>query len=91
MSLDPLPRRIWRGAEQEPQDHVWRVERVVREKGLVVITNEVTGHFLQLYYPAHLWGVVPITDPGSRAKFLLELGVQIVFEDGHPRLERRHD
>lgn len=86
--LDPLPSRIWRGARQEPQDYAWRVERVAREKGLVVITNEVTGHFLQLYYPAHLWDVESIVDPKSREKFLLKLGVQIVFEDGHPRLER---
>ena len=97
VALDPLPRRIWQGVDQAPQDCVWWVHHVDREKGLVVIENDVTGHRVHLYHPAHLRDVVPTTTAGDRAKYTLALGVQITFEDGQVRLERpqapsgRHD
>jgi transcriptional regulator with XRE-family HTH domain len=87
--LDPLPRRIWRGTEEARQNHLWWVQRVEPDKGEVVVSNEVTGHFLRLFYPAHLWSVDPVGPTTSeRAQFVLKLGVQVVFEDGHVRLER---
>jgi transcriptional regulator with XRE-family HTH domain len=89
VTLDPLPRRIWRGQKDTPQDHTWLVDRVDLAKGLVVINNEVTGHYLHLYHPAHLRRVARIGQPGERPEFVLQLGVQVVFEDGHARLEHR--
>ncbi len=87
--LDPLPRRIWRGVEGEPQDHVWWVRGVDRERGAITIANESTGHYLWLFYPAHVWSVERAElASGNRANFVLQLSVQVVFEDGHARLER---
>lgn len=87
--LDPLPRRIWRGAEQVRQDDLWWVQGIDLDKGVVIVSNEVTGHLLRLFYPAHLWSVDAIGPSSTeRAHFVLRLGVQVLIEDGHARLER---
>lgn len=86
--LDPKPRRIWQGRQLEPQDHIWWVHRVDLEKSMVILSNEITGHYLHLWYPAHIQDVVPNAVQGDEAEFLVLLAVDVVFEDGHARLER---
>lgn len=86
--LRPLPRRVWRGVEEEQRDDLWSVQRFEKEKGYVLLNNTVTGHYVPLY-AAHVRGWLPDQDGGGPAngRWLMELTVQMVFEDGHPRLE----
>ena len=87
--LRPLPQRIWRGQRGEERDDLWAVERLDEQKGYLLICNTVTGHYLPLH-PAHVRDFLPDPDPRARAAghWLLDLTMQLVFEDGHPRLER---
>lgn len=86
--LLPLPRRIWRGREQEAFDDIWQIEKVEPEKDCVTISNWVTGHVLPLY-SAHIRRVTPggAPAPGGAPVGTIEMTVQLVFEDGHARLE----
>jgi transcriptional regulator with XRE-family HTH domain len=91
VQLRPLPKRIWRGEAQEPADYEWAIDRVDQEQGEVVITNPATGHVLRLT-PAHIRKVLPgprIVHSGLQAAGLLELAVQLVFEDGQMRFDLR--
>jgi hypothetical protein len=90
--LSPLPRRIWRGRDQAPQDDIWQVETIDREKGFLTISNWVTGHMLPLY-AAHIRCVGPGGDPAPDGTpvGLMELTVRLVLEDGHARLELLRD
>lgn len=87
--LRPLPRRVWQGAEQERRDDLWSVQRFDEERGFVQLSNISTGHIVPLY-AAHVHSWMPDLEGGGPAagRWLLELTVQMVFEDGHPRLER---
>lgn len=87
--LRPLPKRVWSGQEQEKVDDVWLVSNVDQKKGSVSVRNIRTDHFL-VFYEAHIKTL--IEDPQSNTKNqlrngILELSVQVVFEDGDARLE----
>lgn len=88
VQLWPLPKRIWQGEEQEQVDDRWLIQSVDTEKGRIVIRNSRTDHFLPLYR-AHIQRFVPESQVNTVAPVdgRLELTVQIVFEDGHARLE----
>lgn len=83
VKIRPLPRRIWRGEDQDTVDYTWQIESVDRKLGRVEISNPGTGHILNLF-AAHIRGVTPSLEPKTG---LLELTVQMIFEDGYPRLE----
>lgn len=82
--IRPQPRRVWQGAEQGPRDDRWRIDTFTAEKGILVIANSVTGHFIPLY-EAHVHGFED--DAAPDGSWVLRLNVQMVFEDGLPRLE----
>jgi hypothetical protein len=87
--LRPLPRRIWRGEEQEQVDDEWVRTVVDRTQRAVEISNPRTGHFL-LLHPSHVKALIPDSprDPPEGLKHgLLELNVQVVFDDAQMRLE----
>ena len=86
--LRPLPRRIWQGNDQEPRDDVWFITKVDPARGSIGVSNPSTGHFLTLY-AAHIKGLIPdsIQDAQDGKNWILEMSVQMVFEDGHVRLE----
>lgn len=82
--IRPQPHRVWQGVEQEPRDDRWRIDAFTPEKGILVIANSVTGHFIPLY-EAHVHGFED--DAAPDGSWVLRLNVQMVFEDGLPRLE----
>jgi len=88
LRLRPLPRRIWQGQEQEPRDDVWVVTQVNKLRGSVGISNPATGHFLTLY-AAHTKEFIPdsVQDANGGTNWILNMSVQMVFQDGHVRLE----
>ena len=88
VKLDPPPKRIWQGVAQPSQTYTWQIDRYDAAKGLAVISNISTGHFLPLH-TAHIAGARPFFGPNADgANFTLALTVQVVFEDGRARLER---
>jgi len=87
--LRPLPLRIWDGKNQGSIDDEWAVLAWDDAKGQLRLRNIRTDHFVVLY-KAHIRRVYP--DPVADAKnnvknCVLELTVQVVFEDGNIRLE----
>lgn len=89
VKLRPLPRRIWRRQEQERIDDEWLLSVVDRGRGIQEISNSRTGHFLQLHR-THVKSLIrdPVSNtPGGPQHGILDLTVQIVFEDSHLRLE----
>lgn len=84
--LRPLPVRIWRGQRQEPADYRWWLQETESTQGRIVIQNEVTGHQLPLY-PVHIRNVAPDVAAGNAdGEALIELAIQLVFEDGRLRM-----
>lgn len=88
LRIRPLPKRIWNNVEQEPVDHDWLLEKINEPGGNVIVRNVATGHFVGLY-DAHVKRVIPNALPPIQGEpvSILELTVQMVFEDGHVRLE----
>lgn len=88
LHLRPLPRRIWQGREQTKCDDAWLVVGVDPIRGTIKISNISTGHFLTLY-PAHVQGLIPSTEPSQNGQMThtLQLNGQMIFEDGHVRIE----
>lgn len=85
--LRPLPKRIWCGKRQEDVDYRWHLSQVELEQGRMVIENSVTGQCLPLYR-VHIRDVKPGVSTGHEVvDALIELTVQLVFEDGAPRME----
>ncbi|MDP3659137.1 DUF1488 family protein [Phenylobacterium sp.] len=85
--LRPLPKRLWRGERQEPADYRWRLGQVELESGRIVIENSVTGHNLPLYR-SHIRNVVPdVPAADGVIDALIQLTMQLVFEDGIMRWE----
>lgn len=86
--LRPLPRRVWQGKEQERVDDVWIASEVNATRGSIKISNTATGHFLMIY-PAHMQDIIPDTalPQNGQMTHTLQLKGQMVFEDGHVRIE----
>lgn len=85
--LRPLPKRIWRGERQEDVDYRWRLSQVELEQGRIMIENPVTGHCLPLYR-AHIRNVGADVSTGDGVvDALIHLTMQLVFENGIPRME----
>jgi len=85
----PLPHRIWRGDSQENIDDEWVLSVTDRSRGTMEIMNPRTGHFLALHR-SHVKALTRDTvsdKPNGPKHGLLELTVQVVFEDGHIKLE----
>lgn len=88
IKIRPLPKRIWQKKLQEPADYTWVVEHIDQTQGIITISGP-TGHVLPLYR-AHIRRLIPdmvTPDSAGMKTGILELSVQMVFEDGHPRLE----
>jgi hypothetical protein len=89
VKIRPLPRRIWRGEEQEQIDDEWLFSITDRATGAMEIQNPRTGHFIRLHR-SHVKELLrdPISDkPNGPRHALMDLSVQIVLEDGNLRLE----
>jgi hypothetical protein len=89
VKVRPLPNRIWKGEPQEQIDDVWVLSITDRSQGSMQIMNPRTGHFLALHR-SHIKTLVrdPTSDaPNGPKHGLLELTVQVVFEDSKLRLE----
>lgn len=88
LHLRPLPRRIWQGQEQGGVDDVWLVVEVNQLRGTIKISNTATGHFLTLL-PAHIQNLIPSPEPARNGQMThtLQLRGQMIFEDGHVRIE----
>lgn len=89
VKIRPLPRRIWRGQEQEQIDDEWLFSITDRTTGAMEIQNPRTGHFTRLH-PSHIKEFVrdPASDkPDGPRHAVLDLTVQIVFEDANLRIE----
>jgi len=87
--IRPLPRRIWRGAPQEPSDDEWVLSITDRVQGHMEIMNPGTGHFMSVH-KAQVKGLVrdTVSDKSSGPKHgILSLHVQMIFEDGRLTLE----
>ena len=87
--IRPLPRRIWRGAPQEPSDDEWVLSITDRVQGHMEIMNPGTGHFMSVH-KAQVKGLVrdTVSDKPSGPKHgILSLNVQMIFEDGRLTLE----
>lgn len=86
MRLRPIPRRIWRGVEQERVDHVWLVTNVTPQ-GVVTISNP-NGHFAELgadHIREFTSDHQSETD-GLKHGFFILKGC-LTFEDGRLRVE----
>jgi len=83
-----LPIRIWQGQPQEPMDYVWTITKVDSDQKTVDISNDSTGHAITLR-GVHIASVnaKDQRDNYGNSNYLFTLGVQMVFEDGHIRLE----
>jgi hypothetical protein len=81
--------RIWRGVRQEPSDDEWVLSITDASRGHMEIMNPRTGHFMAVHN-SHVERLVrdtvPDTPNGPRHG-ILNLNVQLVFEDGRLRLE----
>jgi hypothetical protein len=89
VKIRPRPQRIMDGQPQGPVDDEWIVISVDLNKGLVKLRNSRTDHFVGLHR-AHIARVIPDTVADARNGLkngMLELTVQMVFEDGNVRLE----
>lgn len=87
--IRPLPHRNWQGDTQEQIDDVWVLSVTDRSRGSLEIMNPRTGHFLALHR-SHVKALTrdAVSDKPSGPKHgLLELTVQVVFEDGNIKLE----
>jgi hypothetical protein len=87
--IRPLPHRIWKGAAQEQVDYEWVLSITDRERGHMEIMNPSTGHFMALHR-SQIKKLVrdSVNDKPSGPKHgILELNVQMIFEDGRLRLE----
>lgn len=83
----PLPKRIVAGERDEPRDDLWILASA--GEGTLEINNLATGHRLALDR-GHVRRLLPDTvadTPTGPKHGILELNVQIVFEDGEARLE----
>jgi len=88
----PLPRRILEGDEQDKIDDVWVLSITDRPQGTMEIMNPRTGHYLVLHR-SHVKAFIrdPARETSNGPKHgLLDLTVQVVFEDGQVRLEPLH-
>lgn len=87
--IRPLPKRIWKGKSQESEDDEWVLSVTDQEIGDFEITRISTGHFARLHR-SHVKNLMRDTvrnKPNGPKYGILELTVQIVFEDGELRLE----
>lgn len=87
--IRPLPLRIMNGEDQGHIDDEWIVVSVDLKKGLISLRNSRTDHFVGLHR-AHVARAIPDTVADARnglRNCMLELTVQMVFEDGNIRLE----
>lgn len=83
----PLPQRIKAGKQDEPRDDLWILASA--GEGTLEINNLATAHRLVLDR-GHVRRLLPDTvadTPTGPKHGLLELNVQIIFEDGEARLE----
>ena len=89
--IRPLPIRRMDEKDQGSIDDEWLVISTDAEKGQIRLRNQRTDHYLVLHR-AHIARVIPdpIADAENRlTNCVLELTVQLVFEDGNVRLEYR--
>lgn len=87
--IRPLPRRIWQGVPQAPEDYVWVLSITDRALGRMEIMNPATGHFM-VVDRSQVVSLVRDTvghEPGGPKHGILSLNVQMVFEDGRLTLE----
>src|SRR5580658_4644252 len=87
--IRPQPRKIWKGQIQENDDALWVLSITDRAQGTMEIMNPGSGHFLVLRR-SHVKALIrdPVRETLNGPKHgLLDLTVQIVFEDGQVRLE----
>jgi hypothetical protein len=85
----PLPHRILKGARQEPSDDEWVLSITDRIQGHMEIMNPRTGHFMAVH-SSQVIGLLrdTVSDTPSGPKHgILNLNVQMIFEDRHLRLE----
>lgn len=87
--LNPVPKRIWHRKQQESLDYVWIVESINAEEGKIWIRNISTDHVAVLHQTAHFGSLVRSekNDQFGQSSGILNLNVQMVFEDGFMRLE----
>lgn len=90
VQLDPLPKRFWRGVRQADQsEFFWRIEPYDPATRMTTIYNITTGHHVPLH-STHVRGMTAIPGSvhnGNGPEHTLHLRVQLVFEDGHVRVE----
>lgn len=89
VKIRPLPHRIWKGEPQDQIDDIWVLSITDRSQGSMEIMNPRTGHFLAVHR-SHVKALIrdSINDtPNGPKHGLLDLTVQVVFEDGKVRLE----
>jgi len=89
VQLDPLPLRILKGQQLEPQPKfLWRIDAPFDPATqLTSIYSISTGHRVPLHR-RHVEDVIEVPGAsGSDAKFIAYLRVQVVFDDGQVRLE----
>ncbi|HWC77595.1 MAG TPA: hypothetical protein VG778_09035, partial [Blastocatellia bacterium] len=87
--IRPLPHRIWKGTPQEPADYEWVLSITDRVQGHMEIMNPGTGHFMAVHR-SQVKGLVRDTGtdrPNGPKHGILNLNVQMVFEDGRLTLE----
>ncbi|SRR5579859_169680 len=85
----PLPYRIWHGEQQEPLDDEWVMSVTDRTRRLLEIMNPRTGHFMAVH-PEQIVRLVRDTVrdlPSGPKHGILELNVQMIFENGQLSLE----
>lgn len=87
--IRPLPIRIAAGVRQEDADHDWILSITDRAHGEMEAYCLQTGHRIAIKQP-HVRRLIPDTvrdTPGGAKNGILDLTIQLIFEDGQLRFE----
>jgi hypothetical protein len=85
----PLPHRIWEEALDKQIDYDWVLSVTDRARGQMEIMNPATGHFMAVHR-SQIKALVRDSardTPNGPKHGILDLNVQMIFEDGQLRLE----
>jgi len=87
--IRPLPLRIWKKALDKQIDYDWVLSVTDRARGQMEIMNPATGHFMAVHR-SQIKALVRDSardTPNGPKHGILDLNVQMIFEDGQLRLE----
>ena len=87
--IRPLPIRLWKGERQEDADHDWILSITDRGREEMEVTNLASQHRIVISRP-HVKALTPDTirdTPTGPKHGILDLTIQLIFEDGEVRFE----